>query len=70
MSNNGQESTQNVGRPKIRERPDMRVTIRLRYHRDMDLIEALEQVPSRGVNAFVRKALREWLQAQGDVSQS
>jgi hypothetical protein len=56
------------GRPRVRERPDLRVTIRFRYHCDEDLIEALQEVPSGEVNDFIRTALREWLEAQAEVS--
>jgi hypothetical protein len=67
MSGDTQTNGKNPGRPKVRERPDLRITIRLRYHCDEDLIEALEQVPSRGVNAFVRRAMREWIKTQSEA---
>jgi hypothetical protein len=53
------------GRPRIRQRPDLRVTIRFRYHCDEDLIEVLEDVPDGDINEFIRTALREWLQENG-----
>ncbi len=68
MSGDTQTNGKGPGHPKVRERPDLRITIRLCYHCDEDLIEALEQVPSRGVNAFVRKAMREWIKVQDNAS--
>lgn len=47
------------GRPKLRQRDDLRITIRLRYHCDQDLIRLLEGVSNR--NDLVRRALRFWL---------
>ena len=53
------------GRPRVRQRPDFRLTTRFRYHCDRDLIRALEESPNR--NELVRDALRLWLRTQEGV---
>ena len=50
------------GRPRLRERLDLRVTVRLRYHRDQDLITLLEATPNK--NELIRTALRALLEQQ------
>ena len=45
-----------AGRPRLRERLDLRVTVRFRYHRDEDLIALLETTPNK--NELIRRALR------------
>ena len=50
------------GRPRLQERPDLRVTIRFRYHRDEDLIALLETTPNK--NELIRRALRALLERQ------
>jgi len=47
------------GRPRFRQRQDLRITIRFRYHCDQDLIQMLEGVSNK--NDLIRKALRFWL---------
>ena len=54
------------GRPRLRPRPDFRLTVRFRYHYDQDLISALQH--SSNKNELVRTALRHWLQTQKDVT--
>jgi hypothetical protein len=50
------------GRPRLRERPDLRVTVRRRYHRDQDLITLLEATLNK--NELIRRALRALLERQ------
>jgi len=50
------------GQPDREERPDRRVTIRLRHHCDADLIQVLEQVSN--VSEFIRQSLRRDLDTQ------
>lgn len=63
-----QASLRGPGRPRIRERPDLRLTIRFRYHCDRDLIEILDEV--RNKNEFVRRVLRHWLAEQSTAGRS
>ena len=59
------------GRPQLQERPDLRVTVRLRYHCDEDLIALLEATPNK--NELVRRALRSFVEQQrtgGDYDQN
>ncbi len=62
MATNEQKSNRNA--EHLQERPDVRITIRFRYHCDEDLIAVLEQVPNK--NEFIREALREVLQTRGE----
>ena len=52
-------ASRNRGQPRIRQRLDLRVTIRFRHHCDRDLIQALEEAPNK--NALIREALRLWV---------
>ncbi len=64
MSVNNQNPVRRSTRPRVCERPDLRLTVRFRYHCDRDLIELLEGTPNR--NELVRHVLRQWLsQHQG-----
>ena len=58
------EFSKGAGRPRIRERPDLRVTVRFRYHCDQDIIQALQEVRNR--NKFIRNALRRALAEKCD----
>lgn len=53
------KTDRNAGKPQLKEQPDRRFTIRLRYHCDHELIETLEQASN--ASAFIRDALREHL---------
>ncbi len=57
------EQKPNHSSAHLQERPDMRITVRFRYHCDEDLIAVLEQIPNK--NQFIREALREALQMRG-----
>lgn len=61
---NDQTSRRGPGRPKIRQQPDLRLTVRFRYHCDQDLIQVLQETPNK--NALVRSALRQWILQEQD----
>ena len=64
MAINNRISSRGPGRPKIRQQPDLRLTIRFRYHCDQDLIQVLQETPNK--NALVRNALRRWIMQEQD----
>ena len=67
MAVNNRTSSRGPGRPKICQQPDLRLTIRFRYHCDQDLIQVLQETSNK--NALVRNALRRWiLQEQDDLN--
>ena len=51
------------GRPVVRTRSDLRLTVRFRYHCDEDLIDYLEQVGKGNRSAVIREALREYIES-------
>ncbi len=57
--------TRGPGRPRIRMCPDLRLTVRFRYHCDQDLILVLQKTLNK--NDLIRNALRHWLLEQGDA---
>jgi len=61
---NNRISSRGPGRPKICQQPDLRLTIRFRYHCDQDLIQVLQETPNK--NALVRSALRRWIMQEQD----
>jgi len=66
MTDDNQTPGRGPGRPRIRQRPDLRLTVRFRYHCDQDLIQALQEAPNK--NALVRNALRHWILQRQDNS--
>ncbi len=46
------------GRPRIRFRPDLRITVRFRVGRDEDLLAWLERLPDRRRAESIRQTLR------------
>ena len=62
MTTGERKAGRGPGRPRFRERPDLRVTVRLRYHCDEDLIALLEATPNK--TKLIRQALRIFLAQQ------
>lgn len=62
-----QPHTRGPGRPRLRPRPDLRLTVRFRYHCDQDLILALQHTSNK--NQLIRVALRHWILEQENVSE-